>query len=201
MAMARHLRYQRIMRTFLVGLAAGLVFLAACSTTRTGGTDAASDDGAPSDGEPGAGCGGFANTPCAPNEYCDHASNSCGADDRPGTCRRRPQACPAVVGPPICGCDGMVHTGECATYATGTDLNANGTCVVEATQFVCGYTVCEIATQYCRRSPEASGAVTFSCVALPSACSREPSCGCLAGELCGQACTGEAKGGLTVSCP
>lgn len=195
MAMARHLRYERRMRTIWLGL----VVLVACGTSKDG-PDAAADDGG-GDGGQGGICGGFVNRRCLDSEYCDYANNLCGAGDQTGTCQPRPTGCPRLLGPPICGCDGQVRLGECFTYATGTDLNANGTCAVDSTRFVCGYTQCEIATQYCRHARQPSGPDVFACLPLPAACSREVSCTCLAAELCGASCTGEAKGGLTLTCP
>jgi hypothetical protein len=176
----------------------GLVVLLACGGNSRGTPDAAGggDDG----GGEGSICGGLFPRPCSATEYCDFPDNSCGIADGAGTCKPRPVACPAVVGPPICGCDGKVRSGECPTYVTGSDLSAHGGCPLDSTRFECGYTQCELATQYCRREPHRDGAETFSCLPLP-ACTGAPSCACLGNERCGSACAGDAKAGLTLSCP
>lgn len=172
----------------------GLVLVMACGTNND-----AQD--APGDGPPGEPCGGLAGLKCGATEYCDFVNNRCGDGDQQGTCKPRPQACPLVIGPPICGCDGQVHTGECAAYVTGTDLNASGRCPLESTQFACGYAQCELAMQYCQHTRPASGPEVFACVSLPSTCAGGPSCGCLTGEPCGTRCTGDAQSGLTLTCP
>jgi hypothetical protein len=176
----------------------GLVILAACgSSPRV--PDAAPEDPTGDAAPGGAACGGIAGLQCGARDYCDFAENNCGLADQQGTCRPRPQACPLVVGPPICGCDGQVHIGECSTYATGTDLNTNGGCPLEPTHFECGYTQCAIATQYCRRE-RVAGPETFSCIALPAACGTAATCGCLRTEKCAAMCSGEGKSGLTLTC-
>jgi hypothetical protein len=174
--------------------------LVACGSD-SNGTDAGAGGDATGDGRQGTGCGGIAGRPCAATEYCDFAGNHCGVGDQTGTCQPRPSACPAVIGPPICGCDGQVHPGECATYYTGTDLNANGSCTTELTKFACGYTQCDLATQYCRREPQASGDDRYTCAALPAGCGPTPTCDCVMRERCGTSCTNEGKGGLIVTCP
>jgi hypothetical protein len=175
----------------------GFVVLLACGGGSGHSTSDASggDDG----GSNGELCGGFTGRKCSATEYCDYANNTCGVADESGICKPRPEACPAVVGPPICGCDNLVHSGECPAYVTGADLNANGSCPVPSTRFACGYTQCELATEYCKREPHAKAPETFSCVAF--SCTGAPSCACLANERCGNDCTGEMKSGLTLTCP
>jgi hypothetical protein len=179
----------------------GLVFLFACGGGGRGGPDASSDGGGGGDGgEVGGPCGGLAGRRCTATEYCDYADNTCGIADGQGVCKPRPSACPLIVGAPTCGCDGKVYSGECPTYTGGTDLNANGTCVLVTGRFACGYLQCDLATQYCRRDPQPSSADTFTCIPLP-ACTGMPSCTCLATQPCGTDCAGDAKVGLTLTCP
>lgn len=160
-------------------------------------TDAPSD--APTPPPPGTLCGGFAGAKCAANEYCDYADNRCGIADGPGSCKRRPDACPALVGRPVCGCDGKVHSSDCISYSDGFDLNANG-CTVPAGSFVCGYAVCSLATQYCRHDTKPPGD-TYICVTLPLGCPTDaPTCECLRSEPCGVSCAGDASVGLTLTC-
>src|SRR5262245_56215132 len=120
----------------------GFVFVVACGGHGRNDVDASSGGDASRDGAVGGPCGGFAGKQCEPNEYCDYPTNSCGVADESGTCRERPGACPLVVGPPVCGCDGKVHSGECALYVDGSDLNANGGCPRPAGRFDCGYAQC-----------------------------------------------------------
>lgn len=95
-------------------LAALLLALAACSG---------------SDGGPGSGavCGGFAGSQCPDDEFCDFATDSCGAADETGTCRARPTSC-AEPPQPTCACDGKVYASPCEANRAGTDANAHGTC-------------------------------------------------------------------------
>ena len=145
-------------------------------------------------------CGGFANLKCSADEFCDYEDNKCGITDGQGTCKPRPGACPAIVGPEVCGCDGKAHSTECAAEVDGTDLNANGTCDKVVGKFACGYLLCDVRNQYCRAEPHASGPASYTCATLP-VCQNTPSCTCLAGERCGTQCTGDDKVGLTLTCP
>ncbi len=187
------------MRTILIGLA----FLVACSNHRAG-PDAPPDStgDATIDAFPGTQCGGFLALRCTDREYCDYENNLCGLADGSGVCKPRPDFCPAVVGPLICGCDGQVHPSDCITYQTGTDFNAHGSCDVPAGDFACGYTLCDLQTQYCKHEVKSGAADVFSCVALPAACtSATPACACLSREMCGTSCAGDARVGLTLTCP
>jgi hypothetical protein len=175
----------------------GLTLLFACDSSTSSGPDANPDP--TGDGGPGELCGGIAGLQCAETEYCDWTPNNCGIADFPGVCRPRPRACPAVIGPPLCGCDGLVHPGECPLYDSGTDLDEDGGCPVDSTRFKCGYAQCELATEYCRKEMSA-GVETFTCVRLPLACGTTATCTCLRSERCGASCTGEGKDGLTVTC-
>src|SRR4029079_11908776 len=126
-ALGTRLEVGRPMRTTLLGL----VFVAAAvgaggSRDRTNPSpdpDAqVPNDGAMTDGptQPpptGALCGGLAGVECAANEYCDYVDNRCGIAAGSGSSTRRPDACPAVVGRPVCGCDAKVHPSDCITYS------------------------------------------------------------------------------------
>lgn len=185
------------MRIFVLGL----VVLAACGGHDRGSTTDGGPSDAAGDAAPGQACGGLAGKRCSPAAYCDYPDNSCGITDQSGVCRMRPDVCPAIASPPICGCDGQVYASECTAYLTGTDLNANAGCKAAPGTFACGYAQCDLATQYCRREPRAMDADSYSCVALPAACGTSASCACLADERCGLDCSGQARVGLTVTCP
>jgi hypothetical protein len=145
-------------------------------------------------------CGGLVHRSCAATEYCDYGNNSCGAGDQTGICKPRPQACPEIAGPPTCACDGKTYGNECLVYTHGLDLNPRGSCDVTAGKFACGYLQCNLSTQYCLRDVHAAQADSYRCVELPACDSQPASCACLAHERCGNACTGDANGGLTLTC-
>lgn len=175
----------------------GFVFLVACGGGGRGSPDAQGGDGG---GGTGAACGGLAGGRCSASEYCDYTDNGCGVGDTSGTCKARPAACPLIAAMPTCACDGNVYAGSCAAYAAGVDLNAHGTCDVIAGRFACGYTQCDLASQYCQRDPQRGAPDTFTCMPLGS-CSGTPTCACLASQPCGNACAGDARVGLTLTCP
>ncbi|HVV86481.1 MAG TPA: hypothetical protein VHE35_25665 [Kofleriaceae bacterium] len=149
-------------------------------------------------------CGGILGVPCAADEYCDFPLDSCGFTDEQGTCKPRPEACPdGIVAEPRCACDNMVYGNECDAYAAGFDLNAAGGCAVPDGWFACGYTQCNLFTDYCQHDVSDIGGEpdTFTCKPLPGCPSQFPTCGCLADEPCGSFCTGDGPTGLTLTCP
>jgi hypothetical protein len=170
----------------------GLVLLAACSNSghrdvdaRTGGSDAS-----------GTGlCGGFFGS-CSATTYCDFPTHSCGVASA-GECLPRPISCGPTSEPRICGCDGKLYANDCEIHVRGLDLDENGRCPVPAGRFTCGYTQCEIATEYCQRELQLQAHDTFRCVRLN--CPGTPSCGCLENDAC-IGCSGDATAGFTVTC-
>lgn len=187
----------------------GLAFvssLGACGGGRGSGPpdadpDAVIADDARGDGPRGAQCGGFAGFQCeGAMEFCDFAENTCGISDGIGECQRRPDTCIEILRP-VCACDGNVYANDCAAREAGFDLNANGGCAAPRGTFVCGYAVCNLQNEYCRRDSNAPAADAFTCVPLPQACNAgTPSCACLGSQPCGNACTGSASTGLKVTC-
>ena len=188
----------------------GLVFLLACGGSSHSASDAGPGDGASDDGSSGGGsvCGGPGHAPCSATEYCDYADNGCGVGDLTGTCKPRPDVCPvnatggtpAIVATPTCACDGNIYGNECDANRAGFDVNAHGTCDVRNGLFACGTTQCLVATQYCRRQPHSKGPDTFSCLALPSACSSNQGCACLQSQPCGNLCAGTSAAGMSLTC-
>lgn len=182
-------------------LAAALISLAACGSSDRNALDAGVADAA-TDGGSANVCGGIAHITCGPTEYCDYTNDSCGVADQTGSCKTRPTACPATTVVPTCACNGKVYAGTCDAFLDGVDLDASGTCPVPSGKFACGYTQCSLATQYCRREPHTGGAAdTFVCASLPSGCGAAPACDCLSAERCGNSCGGDARVGLTLTCP
>lgn len=198
------------MRTIFLSL----VFLIACGGSGRTGPDADTDavieiDAAVDAANPPSGlCGGLLPVECKPTEYCDYEDNRCGIADGPGTCKRRPDACPlavigspAVIGRPVCACDGRIHVSDCIAYSDGFDLSANGGCALPAGSFACGYAVCDLQTQYCRHDVKTPEADVYQCVTFPSGCTPgSASCTCLRGEPCGASCSGDERSGLTLTC-
>ena len=200
-------RCPRIVLACALGI--GLALAAGCGDGDEHlGIDATVIDAATSiDAEPDAAtrqCGGFAGMTCTASEYCDYDRNSCGATDEQGTCVTRPTDCPdLLVAVPTCGCDNVVYGSECDAYAAGADLNAFGSCPVAAGSFACGYTQCNVHSQYCRRDVSDIGNEpdTYSCQTVPACPSQFPTCACLAAEPCGAMCSGAGVTGLTLTCP
>jgi hypothetical protein len=165
---------------------------------------AACADDSPGVVPPGGECGGRAGGTCPGDQYCDFTVDRCGTDDVTGVCRPRPASCPPLlVAERTCGCDLKVYSSPCDVMLAGTDLNAAGTCPLDAGAFACGFRQCNRTTQYCERDASDIGGTpdNFGCNGLPSACGTAPSCSCLAGQTCAAQCTGTASSGLTLTCP
>ncbi|MBX7077769.1 MAG: hypothetical protein K1X88_01195 [Nannocystaceae bacterium] len=171
------------------------------TASTTVGTDSTSDTATDSTGNAG-NCGALT---CSASEYCDWIANSCGAAefDEP-TCTPVPDGCPGVDEDPVCGCDGVVYTGECAAALLGVDVDAAGGCEAPQGLQPCGYKFCDPATSYCNWSvsdvlPSPDG---YACVPLPGSCGDVADCACLAGEPCADfGCEALPGGLLQVTCP
>ena len=141
---------------------------------------------------------------CAADQYCDWVMNSCGANrvDQP-QCTMIPDGCPELVEDPVCGCDGIVYSGECSAALLGVDVDVDGACTTPPDLFPCGYKFCDPTTSYCQHSvsdvlPSPDG---FTCVPLPDACGETPDCDCLAARPCAEFSCEPSGDGLVVICP
>lgn len=74
-------------------------------------------------------CGGFAAFTCdGANEFCDYPANAaCGIADGSGTCKAKPEICPAISDP-VCGCDGKPYGSPCQANAAGVSVLNKGAC-------------------------------------------------------------------------
>jgi hypothetical protein len=104
---------------------AGALFLALARCTAPLDGDVAADPEALRG--PGKMCGGFAGFTCEPGLSCYYAPGSCGAGDRAGTCRRRPEVCTFLY-QPVCGCDRRTYPNSCEAARAGESVAHRGAC-------------------------------------------------------------------------
>ena len=85
-----------------------------------------------SEGEcPAVACGARAGDTCGADQFCSFAlGDVCGRADAQGTCEARPEVCPQDY-TPVCGCDNVTYSNECAAAAAGVGVLASGACVPE----------------------------------------------------------------------
>ncbi|MBT8495695.1 MAG: Kazal-type serine protease inhibitor family protein [Deltaproteobacteria bacterium] len=73
-------------------------------------------------------CGGFSNTPCDDDEWCDFTPAPEGAaSSMTGICKPRPSACYEIYAP-VCGLDGETYANDCFAHAAGVDVEHDGPC-------------------------------------------------------------------------
>jgi cysteine-rich repeat protein len=148
------------------------------------------------------GCGARLGDTCSGSEYCDFPDDNCGATDRPGLCRPRPELCTRELNL-VCGCDGAVHSNPCEGRRVGADMTHADRCVPRDNTTPCGFGYCRIELSYCLVTfPGVAAPTTYECRHLPDECLDDPSCECLASESCGDlGCEAREDGGFRITCP
>ncbi len=129
-------------------------------------------------------CGGFIGATCSSvSDYCAFPPGTCGNGDIPGICRPRPDACPADVFDPVCGCDEKTYGNACEAAANGVSILHPGRCggVPKLCGGIAGL-VCDNPRDYCMfpNGTCGTGDIEGECVPRPHHCPLifDPVCGC-----------------------
>ena len=125
-------------------------------------------------------CGTKGAKPCGPNEFCDFPlSAQCGAADKAGICKAKPQACDLLIDP-VCGCDHVTYNSACEANAKGVSVYTKGACEAQGCGGFGGFKCAE--GEFCNYKPgDLCGAADAmgTCTKKPIGCPDGfPVCGC-----------------------
>jgi hypothetical protein len=121
---------------------------------------------------------------CPDGQFCAYrAEAQCGANDLPGVCAVRPEACIQIYDP-VCGCDGNTYGNACDAASAGVSVQHDGECERPDPGFCGGFAgfTCDRG-EFCNYPIEAqcgAGDQTGTCEPIPMICTQEyaPVCGC-----------------------
>jgi hypothetical protein len=131
-------------------------------------------------------CGGQSGATCAPHQFCELPTGTCGGGAE-GVCRRKPEVTTEEFAP-VCGCDGQTYANDGYRAMAGVSKRQDGPCSpIEVGEgescggFTLPMNVCK-PDLHCMPKPGSCNLadVPGVCEVTPTACTREfvPVCGC-----------------------